>query len=113
MDQVTQQDAALAEESAAAADSLQGQASQLLESVSVFKLKQAAHRPLAVAAPVPAPRPVASAVRKSAQKLPSPGAAASCGTPTQPVRAAGLAAPQAAHANGADTSADKGEWASF
>jgi hypothetical protein len=52
-------------------------------------------------------------VRKSAQKLPSPGAAASCGTPTQPVRAAGLAAPQAAHANGADTSADKGEWASF
>ncbi|MDZ4283045.1 MULTISPECIES: methyl-accepting chemotaxis protein [Comamonadaceae] len=40
MDQVTQQNAALVEESAAAADSLQGQASQLLQSVGVFKLNQ-------------------------------------------------------------------------
>ena len=40
MDQVTQQNAALVEESAAAADSLQGQASQLVQSVGVFKLNQ-------------------------------------------------------------------------
>ncbi len=38
LDQVTQQNAALVEESAAAADSLKHQAGQLLEAVSVFKL---------------------------------------------------------------------------
>ena len=41
MDQVTQQNAALVEESAAAAESLKGQASRLLSSVAVFKLSQA------------------------------------------------------------------------
>ena len=39
MDQVTQQNAALVEESAAAANSLQTQAQQLLQSVAVFKLE--------------------------------------------------------------------------
>lgn len=38
MDQVTQQNAALVEEAAAAADALQGQAGQLSQAVSVFKL---------------------------------------------------------------------------
>ncbi len=38
MDQVTQQNAALVEEIAAAADSLHRQSQQLLETVSVFKL---------------------------------------------------------------------------
>lgn len=38
MDQVTQQNAALVEESAAAAESLKGQAWQLVQAVSVFKL---------------------------------------------------------------------------
>jgi methyl-accepting chemotaxis protein len=40
LDQATQQNAALVEESAAAADSLRGQASKLVEAVSVFKLEQ-------------------------------------------------------------------------
>jgi len=39
MDDVTQQNAALVEESAAAADSLKGQAHQLLQAVSMFNLK--------------------------------------------------------------------------
>jgi methyl-accepting chemotaxis protein len=39
LDQATQQNAALVEESAAAADSLRGQASRLVEAVSVFKLE--------------------------------------------------------------------------
>ena len=39
MDQVTQQNAALVEESAAAAESLQQQAAQLVEAVGVFKLR--------------------------------------------------------------------------
>ena len=38
MDQVTQQNAALVEESAAAADSLRVQAQQLVEAVAVFRL---------------------------------------------------------------------------
>jgi methyl-accepting chemotaxis protein len=40
MDQVTQQNAALVEESAAAAESLKGQAQKLVQAVSVFKLGQ-------------------------------------------------------------------------
>ena len=38
LDQVTQQNAALVEESAAAAESLRHQASRLVEAVQVFKL---------------------------------------------------------------------------
>jgi len=41
MDKATQQNAALVEESAAAAESLKGQASRLLSSVAVFKLSKA------------------------------------------------------------------------
>jgi len=40
MDQATQQNAALVEESAAAADSLKLQAQQLVDVVAVFKLRQ-------------------------------------------------------------------------
>jgi methyl-accepting chemotaxis protein/methyl-accepting chemotaxis protein-1 (serine sensor receptor) len=43
MDQVTQQNAALVEESAAAAESLKGQAQQLVQAVAVFKLSGHAH----------------------------------------------------------------------
>jgi methyl-accepting chemotaxis protein len=39
MDQVTQQNAALVEESAAAAESLRGQAQQLVQAVSAFRLQ--------------------------------------------------------------------------
>jgi hypothetical protein len=42
MDQATQQNAALVEESAAAADSLKQQARQLVEAMAVFRLGQAA-----------------------------------------------------------------------
>jgi methyl-accepting chemotaxis protein len=59
MDHTTQQNAALVEESAAAAESLRQQAHQLVQAVAVFRLsgdgQAAAHRPLA-AATAPAPR---------------------------------------------------------
>ncbi|KWT76431.1 Methyl-accepting chemotaxis protein I (serine chemoreceptor protein) [Variovorax sp. WDL1] len=42
MDQVTQQNAALVEEAAAAAQSMQEQAGSLVEAVSVFKLEDRA-----------------------------------------------------------------------
>ena len=40
MDQTTQQNAALVEQSAAAAESLRQQAQQLVQAVAVFKLSQ-------------------------------------------------------------------------
>ena len=52
LDQVTQQNAALVEQSAAAADSLNQQAARLVEAVSVFKLGAQGH----ALAPAPAPR---------------------------------------------------------
>ncbi|MFN3885721.1 MAG: methyl-accepting chemotaxis protein, partial [Aquabacterium sp.] len=76
MDQVTQQNAALVEESAAAAESLKGQAQQLVQAVAVFKLSRkasstspapvarlAADRPVArAAASAPAPTPASAPV---------------------------------------------------
>ncbi|CAN7738482.1 methyl-accepting chemotaxis protein [Acidovorax sp. LjRoot66] len=58
MDQATQQNAALVEQSAAAADSLKTQAGQLVEAVAVFRLGADHH-----AAPVAAPRPASNASR--------------------------------------------------
>jgi len=57
MDQVTQQNAALVEEAAAAAASLQEQAGSLVQAVSVFRLEGSAH-----AAAAPASKPVATRV---------------------------------------------------
>jgi methyl-accepting chemotaxis protein len=86
MDQATQQNAALVEESAAAAESLKGQARKLVEAVAVFKLN-AAEGVRAAAAPVPAvhkpvvaakpaepkptePKPVAKPVEAKAEPKP-------------------------------------------
>ena len=55
MDQTTQQNAALVEQSAAAADSLKTQASQLVEAVAVFRLSRAQGVPGAPEAVAPAP----------------------------------------------------------
>ena len=85
LDQVTQQNAALVEESAAAAESLKVQAAQLAQVVSVFKLNahdQAAHVPVAAA---PAPK----ALPKVEPRLHRPAAA-----PAKPKAAA--SAPKAA-----------------
>ncbi len=61
MDDVTQQNAALVEQAAAAAMSLQDQAGRLAEAVSVFQLEGGAYsrRPAPVAATSPKPRPKA------------------------------------------------------
>ena len=70
MDGVTQQNAALVEEAAAAAESLQDQAHHLAEVIGVFKLGEQARQP----APAMAATPVTAAVRKPAQRL-APGKA--------------------------------------
>ena len=109
MDEVTQQNAALVEEAAAAAGSLQDQAQRLAEAVAVFKInagevievpaRQLAqqHRPAArVAAPAaaatparaPEPAPAAPAARPAAVRL-----AHSTGTKSEPAAGASAARP--------------------
>jgi methyl-accepting chemotaxis protein len=63
MDQVTQQNAALVEEAAAAAKSLEDQAGGLAQSITVFKLAHGAHSvsPVATRVTAPAPRVVRAA----------------------------------------------------
>jgi len=83
LDQVTQQNAALVEESAAAADSLRRQAARLAQVVATFKLnggapsalQAAAETPKASPLPVPAPRratpkPIESAPARRADAAP-------------------------------------------
>lgn len=60
LDQTTQQNAALVEESAAAAQSLEHQSAQLVDAVSVFKLSGDQHRAAHAPAPKPAARPQAT-----------------------------------------------------
>jgi len=74
MDEGTQQNAALVEEAAAAAESLQDQAATLAQVVSVFKLDGMAMQAASAARPVgrsmPAPRPAAAARRQPAKAVP-------------------------------------------
>jgi methyl-accepting chemotaxis protein len=68
MDQATQQNAALVEESAAAAESLKLQAQQLVQAVAVFKLAQGADTHAVVA---PTPTRTALAPQPSAKSFPA------------------------------------------
>jgi len=68
MDQVTQQNAALVEESAAAAESLKTQARQLVQAVAVFKLSQAEIRGDILPARAPESLKIARAAIDTARK---------------------------------------------
>ncbi|MDM5178464.1 methyl-accepting chemotaxis protein [Massilia sp. DJPM01] len=91
MDSMTQQNAALVEQAAAAAQSLQDQASELAHVVSIFKLVEgeethvAAPSSMAVAAPARPAKPAPLRVAKPLLKRPAPAAAA---TPAKPKKAA-------------------------
>jgi methyl-accepting chemotaxis protein len=109
MDQVTQQNAALVEEMAAAANNLKSQAQDLVSTVAVFKLSQGqgeyapSHH---TAAPAPASHsaPKQSApVRKAAPKFKTASKPVALGAPA--------AAPKAAHDRGVKGDAD--DWESF
>ncbi|MDA8522844.1 methyl-accepting chemotaxis protein [Acidovorax sp. NCPPB 4044] len=90
MDHATQQNAALVEQSAAAADSLRAQAAQMVDAVAVFRLPQkggAAPRP-APPSPATAAAPPAAAIarvphapRKPADASPAPATTASSSPP--------------------------------
>jgi hypothetical protein len=104
VDSATQQNAALVEESAAAAESLKGQARQLVQVVSVFKLagraavEESPAKTVAAAKPAPVARP-APPVRKP--------------VPSRPVAApvAAKAAPSLAPALAVAAGSD--DWESF
>ena len=101
MDQATQQNAALGEESAAAAESLKGQAQQLVQAVAVFKLAHGESAQSAMAAPTPS--------HTSAERR-GPARARNVTRPAFGAKA--KASAPAAEAAPAKTGAD-GEWASF
>jgi methyl-accepting chemotaxis protein len=88
MDQVTQQNAALVEEAAAAAGSMQEQAANLAGVVGAFKLDAA---DLQIAAAMPAPAAAPSAARTLARTAPK-------NTPSAPA----IARPAAVAAHGDD-----------
>jgi methyl-accepting chemotaxis protein len=110
MDHATQQNAALVEEMAAAASSLKGQAQELVQAVSVFKLAQGQgnvtvarhHTGAPNAATHGAPRPVASPSKKNAAQL------------QRPVKQAALNAPAPmATTTSTRTTAGGDDWESF
>ena len=118
LDQMTQQNAALVEESAAAAESLREQSANMASAMSVFKLDRPAGRAAAPAriqpavtraAPAPAartPKPVTRAPAQAAARPPKPRAAPPAARPAAPVATAPAAAATA-------SAAADGDWTSF
>jgi methyl-accepting chemotaxis protein len=96
MDQVTQQNAALVEEAAAAADSMQDQSRQLAKLVGTFQTGQEG-TPAAVRAPAPAARaaaPVRATPARKALSRPAAPASTSAQAPA-PARPKPAAMPEA------------------
>jgi len=108
LDQMTQQNAALVEESAAAAQSLREQAEHLAQVVSVFKVNGAAYggtAPPMRAAHTPAARPAAAATKTAAPRI-TQAASKPAAKPAAPAKAAPARSP--ALAQGAEE-----DWESF
>jgi len=104
LDQMTQQNAALVEESAAAAESLKEQASKLSAVVATFQLDPVVDlvAPARAAEPRPRPAPPSKPAAKSATRL------------ATPVRTAGTATPRPAAKPAAATAPAPGDaWESF
>jgi methyl-accepting chemotaxis protein len=123
MDQVTQQNAALVEEMAAAANSLKTQARELVDAVAVFKLARGFEPQAAVSDPMPAQQAQAraptslSVSSRASQLAPAPRPQAASAAPAAKVVTAAKKPPvsapaestaaRAAHAGGGD------DWESF
>ena len=107
LDQMTQQNAALVEQSAAAAESLKDQAVRLTESMQVFRLSGSGQATATLAAPAPRPatvaaRPAATAVRRAAPAAPA-----------RPPEAAQAAIQQARETSRPVTPPSNDDWESF
>jgi len=104
LDQMTQQNAALVEQSAAAAESLKEQASKLSAVVATFQLDRVVDLVAPARAAVPRPRPAP----------PSKPAAKPAARPATPARTAGTATPRPAAKPAAATAPAPGDaWESF
>ncbi|WP_349744679.1 methyl-accepting chemotaxis protein [Roseateles cavernae] len=114
LDQMTQQNAALVEQSAAAAESLKEQAHRLVEAVSVFRVApgQSAAAPL----PKPAPAPATKASTAAAKHIPAKSSPASPGSKqvaqTVLAKAAQSSKPAAA-LSPPKAAKDDGDWETF
>ena len=106
MDQVTQQNAALVEEMAAAASSLKSQAQELVQTVAVFTLKQGNERNF-----VPHTATPVHTARAHAPAVPSKPKLSVSSTPRPALKNAKLAIPALRTANA--TGGDSADWASF
>ncbi|BDT68319.1 hypothetical protein os1_25010 [Comamonadaceae bacterium OS-1] len=126
LDQMTQQNSALVEESAAAATSMREQADQLATAVAVFKVNASLHGGRSVAAPVrhspvAAPAPRAPAARLPTKPLAAKPALAKPAAVAAPARTAAkvvplarsLAAPRAKPAAAPAAAGGEGDWESF
>ena len=108
LDQMTQQNAALVEQSAAAAESLNEQAQRLSASMQVFRLNAGA---VSAAPSAPASRPAAKAypatrtAARAAARPPAPAAARAPAPPRVAAESPALASRSAAH--------DSSDWESF
>jgi methyl-accepting chemotaxis protein len=116
LDQATQQNAALVEESAAAAESLRDQAQRLSEIISVFQVGQVDRQSGSSARA--ASKPQSGAMRPAAPRAPSPPSSSAAPRPATPTAAskpaAARPAPKPAQtAAPATTSAPDGDWETF
>jgi len=113
LDQMTQQNAALVEESAAAAESLKDQANRLVGVVASFRLGgQADVRQAAPRHSAPAARPTAAASAKASVKA-SVKAPAKAPVSAKPKAAAPVAAPRPVAAAPAPATVESGDWETF
>jgi len=109
LDQMTQQNAALVEESAAAAESLKEQAQRLVEAVAVFRV--AGSEPVRKAS-TPKPAPATAMTKAPAAKIaakPSSPAPKAAAAPKPAAKPAPVAAPRPAPA----PAAAEGDWETF
>ena len=117
LDQMTQQNAALVEESAAAAESLREQAARLAGVVQSFRVDAtgtAASVTAAASAPTPPARPAAAAARPTVAAKPARPATAAAPTVSRPAEAAQAAISQArSTSRPAAAPAGDDEWESF
>jgi methyl-accepting chemotaxis protein len=121
LDQMTQQNAALVEESAAAAESLREQSARMTEAIGVFRLAGGTHRTPAAKAPA-APKPAAvkspAASKPVARTAANPASATAAPKPAPVASRKTAAAPAPAPAPAARapqpaTTADDGDWETF
>ncbi|MFM0674369.1 methyl-accepting chemotaxis protein [Paraburkholderia sediminicola] len=115
MDEVTQQNAALVEEAAAAASSLEDQAGKLRTAVAVFQLEEGGYKAPVTAPPKRAATPLRSVVARKVSHAraaqPAPQAAAATKAPAATAQPA--AAPARAPAKAITTAGSDQDWETF